>query len=1444
MVPCAASSSSSSASGSSSYHSPMAAASASASTPTPTPTPTTLADLGITSSEALIKLLKSDPSQSSSSSSSSSSLAIKVQAARIAWECEDEDGGMFARRAETLLDWTLTTLCKPVRRAWARERVKNAGSKAAEATSVVEDGDEDEDALLQLWLLLQRILPTLNTRTATCILAPHPLLRLMRTTLHQLLLHCDSSSSQRIDAVLSGLAAVMQRAHPHAHTDIDALSDAMIALLRFARQHLSQSQSIDDKTSTSTSSQTATAACHADTHAHAHVHVSCLLTSLHRASRSACDAIVGTAIAKKLSAHFVQHAVGHYAAVTRLVDQLPATPTKHGLQAALSQLALDNLFSLHQLAQVSLAKAQEHVHPHPHPHPHTLEALFAALDTDAAEREDALHILPQLLYQLHQQLSRHRALLFPITHTHPSSSIATTIATASSLESQRKQQRAIELQAFLIPAQALINRTPDASLRAKACAQLLQQVQHLRIYARGAMQCKAHFAAVASALVDDLSAMMHGGAAHTIDALSIMYALDDHILSPLLSRALVCVARAPQATAASDAGQAFLQALIRAAQSQRSVSQLVELCFQAAVAAVEHGSLEEVLGGPLFSASIMASLCTSVAVFLPPDHVIHVLQHVNARLAALSDHAQHESSSSAAAAVVTLRLASSIILHIHLPEPLRHQTDAQLCLVLDSIVGKTEGRGIEALAESLHLHRAVDLRLRSGRDLSEVAHTEDGDGDDDDGDDGTAHAFRSITRHRRTFESACARICKIIATATGTATTALLLSFVKLALYFATIHDAHAPPSDHLDFAIERVMQLCSGGSDDAALASTAQDRLACQAAVVWELSEAFDVFAPRHALVQFCKKCLLPAWHAHAIGADESRSPLHYLARDAAFLELANWRQAILVAVQSENDAVVLALDLLPMAYFDIDLKRSLLVSSLGLAASLQRSDSTNAAPILLRFQTRLLQSLSAELPSHAVHQELREQLVEAAKRALSAPFAGASESGRLISAFATSFVNWASSAAPNQQSEWWSILAQFLQGARDAEQVASSPASQLQCASARAAVLAAFTERAGEHRRAPSGEIIAVLQDQLPGTMQDDVWSITHSLAHQAAAQAAQQMLQLRLRLQLSHHLQTSPSSLPESSAATLLERKTVESICTAFTGDLALQYHLLQRGPEGTLQMAQRHWMALLGTVNLYIDTLPLVLLSPIMHLVQNVVSTRAMLLRLADVSLLLTIISKLIGPRSRLRQAHEEAFVPSSAIFKSITTTLGALCRLRNDLISCALPHLMVVLIRLVSLFGQARAEVAPAHLHKVTQNSPAWLDILQSPLDERDAQSMARLLTTLTTKSHPANGGTGSGSSATSKKRKRSAPSKSTSLAQAFSKYAPHVLAAHIRSLIHPATYVSARCRTELKPGLYALCEMMGRHERDSLMLSDMDQAQRSILKTIWGDWESQRYRGE
>ncbi|PWN39924.1 hypothetical protein IE81DRAFT_249557 [Ceraceosorus guamensis] len=573
---------------------------------------------------------------------------------------------------------------------------------------------------------------------------------------------------------------------------------------------------------------------------------------------------------------------------------------------------------------------------------------------------------------------------------------------------------------------------------------------------------------------------------------------------------------------------------------------------------------------------------------------------------------------------------------------------------------------------------------------------------------------------------------------------------------------------------------------------------------------------------------------------------------------------------------------------------------------------------------------------------QQLREQLVEAAKRALSAPFAGASESGRLISAFATSFVNWASSAAPNQQSQWWSTLAQFLQGARDAEQVASSPASQLQCASARAAVLGAFSERAGENRRAPSEEIIGVLQDQLLGTMQDDVWSITHSLAHQAAAQAAQQMLQLRLRLQLSHHLQTSSSSLPESGAATLLERKTVEYICAAFTGDLALQYvrllgavlqtpthprvlggrialalaailasvesatpddlasacaactskltredydaalstaldalrliltdssaaagaaaaaaaaarrrdargllltlqHLLQRGPEGTLQMAQRQWMALLGTVNLYIDTLPLVLLSPIMHLIQNVVSTRAMLLRLADVSLLLTIISKLIGPRSRLRQAHEEeAFVPSSAIFRSINTTLGAVCRLRNDLVSCALPHLMVVLIRLVSLFGQARAEVAPAHLHKVTQNSPSWLDILQSPLDERDAQSMARLLTTLTTKSTLANG-TGS---ATSKKRKRSAPSKSTSLAQAFSKYAPHVLAAHIRSLIHSATYVSARCRTELKPGLYALCEMMGTHERDSLVLSDMDQAQRSILKTIWGDWESQRYRGE
>lgn len=134
-----------------------------------------------------------------------------------------------------------------------------------------------------------------------------------------------------------------------------------------------------------------------------------------------------------------------------------------------------------------------------------------------------------------------------------------------------------------------------------------------------------------------------------------------------------------------------------------------------------------------------------------------------------------------------------------------------------------------------------------------------------------------------------------------------------------------------------------------------------------------------------------MPAWYAAAATHDERHSPLVILARDAAFLELDTWRQAILAAVrqaQDQGDEVILALDVLPITYLDVSLQRSLIPSTINLGAS-PASSQSSAALLLLRFQTRLLDSLADEVPAHVVDEEVSryDMLVDASHARLTNP-------------------------------------------------------------------------------------------------------------------------------------------------------------------------------------------------------------------------------------------------------------------------------------------------------------------------------------------------------------------------------------------------------------------------------------------------------------------------
>lgn len=122
--------------------------------------------------------------------------------------------------------------------------------------------------------------------------------------------------------------------------------------------------------------------------------------------------------------------------------------------------------------------------------------------------------------------------------------------------------------------------------------------------------------------------------------------------------------------------------------------------------------------------------------------------------------------------------------------------------------------------------------------------------------------------------------------------------------------------------------------------------------------------------------------------------------------------------------------------------------------------------------------------------------------------------------------------------------------------------------------------------------------------------------------------------------------------------------------------------------------------------------------------------------------------------------------------------------------------------------------------------------------ESEARAVARLFTTLQAKTIPR--------TFTSKHRdgEIGKGGKASSLVGAFSKHAGPVLGTYINLLVNPLVVVSSEIRGALESGLFALCESMGEHGRDALMASGLDASGRIVMKSIWQEYEKQRYTGK
>jgi hypothetical protein len=198
---------------------------------------------------------------------------------------------------------------------------------------------------------------------------------------------------------------------------------------------------------------------------------------------------------------------------------------------------------------------------------------------------------------------------------------------------------------------------------------------------------------------------------------------------------------------------------------------------------------------------------------------------------------------------------------------------------------------------------------------------------------------------------------------------------------------------------------------------------------------------------------------------------------------------------------------------------------------------------------------------------------------------------------------------------------------------------------------------------------------------------------------------------------------------------------------------------------------------------------------------------------------------------LESATSRDRTTSSSTFHEIVLILSALVRLRRDLLLSTLPHLCNILRRLIFCLRSARPNLGPKQLQIVADTLPSWIDP-SKPLGPEEGKALARLLSALTTKS------------VARVHSERTEPQKAESLARSLSKHAAYVLQAYVEAVNDPLCVISSSVRRELQPGLFALCEMLNEHARNNLMVSALDAAGKTTLKSLWYEYEKQRYVGK
>ncbi|OCH96588.1 hypothetical protein OBBRIDRAFT_765485 [Obba rivulosa] len=271
--------------------------------------------------------------------------------------------------------------------------------------------------------------------------------------------------------------------------------------------------------------------------------------------------------------------------------------------------------------------------------------------------------------------------------------------------------------------------------------------------------------------------------------------------------------------------------------------------------------------------------------------------------------------------------------------------------------------------------------------------------------------------------------------------------------------------------------------------------------------------------------------------------------------------------------------------------------------------------------------------------------------------------------------------------------------------------------------------------------------------------------------------------------------------------------------------LSYVLAMSAPEGTLKVNQTHTVRCL---NLFAHrkqfATVLSLRREVLEFVGRNTNDRPSFIR----ETYLSSIWSLLGAFLAGSDSHDNT--TDATIFHQIVGALSALVRLRRDLVLLTLPQLGTVLRLLILSLRSLRPHLGKRQSKLVSDTLPRWIEP-GAPLGAEESKALARLMTTLTTKTLVRT----HGSSAQEQKPE--------SLARPFSKHAAYVLTAYIHAMNDPLCFMPAPVRRELQPGLFALCDMMGEHDRDAMMVT-LDTGGKATMKALWKEYEKQRYVGK